>query len=124
MAGRPNYELLNERVKLARAAIDEGKKIHEFARDIGRFTGGIHHYFIKNGYRDIVEAFKHNPRGNTIHGERLLERLQVIAEEESKGFGFKARAAKRLGISPQRVASWLKEVAPDGVQDALMDYTE
>ena len=78
------------------------------------------------------EALANNGNSSRVHGDfldkadigtRTGDRLALIALTRSQGWT-DARLARAIGVSKQAISDWLRRFAPDGLENALADYTE
>jgi hypothetical protein len=78
------------------------------------------------------EALAHNGRTHRVYtdfkdrhelGTRVGDRLALITLTREHGWS-DARLARAIGVHPSAISEWLRRNAPDGVADALADYTE
>lgn len=119
MSGQLNGKERLARLRLARAVLDDGGNLTEFARRAGLKLSNAHHWLKRND-ADLLRSLAGGPRGKQYDYHAALVRLLLIQSVDGIRGG-RVRLAKALGVTPACLSMFVKTWAPDGLDAAIAD---
>lgn len=107
------------RVAVARAVVAAGDPVAEFARRAGMKPAAATNWLSRNE-PELHRALKGSGRSHCLSGHRALVRLLLIKSVHGIRGG-QTRLARALGMSPNHLAVFKNQWAPDGLDAAIAD---
>lgn len=116
-SGRPRYN----RLKICQDAAREGCDVTRAAERLGIRVSALCRWLVRNNHREVHLDLLWNAKHGSVTEGEALRRFKAVVAAMDAGKRLK-HAAQELNMNYMALWKWIRENAPDGARQALLDY--